>query len=205
MITKIDTKIPELESWGSIANLGSEVLEGDVQCMGHMVHGAPTDPVSCAFFGVTRGKFRMTYPFDEHATVVEGSVTLTDESTGIAHCCNDVEAHGGVNAEMFYVSIGCYDNTAYFLPVDGILRLDVFRVTSGFYFYDNQSVVLGGNNVQFQTVFPPVPVAYHISVMFQISRNRIFSGFSQSIMYCHSTIFFLSVQKYVFSALFLQK
>lgn len=84
MITKIDTKIPELESWGSIANLGSEVLEGDVQCMGHMVHGAPTDPVSCAFFGVTRGKFRMTYPFDEHATVVEGSVTLTDESTGIA-------------------------------------------------------------------------------------------------------------------------
>lgn len=84
MITKIDTKIPELESWGSIANLGSEVLEGDVQCMGHMVHGAPTDPVSCAFFGVTRGKFRMIYPFDEHATVVEGSVTLTDESTGIA-------------------------------------------------------------------------------------------------------------------------
>ena len=33
---------------------------------------------------MTRGKFRMTYPFDEHATVVEGSVTLTDESTGIA-------------------------------------------------------------------------------------------------------------------------
>ena len=67
------------------------------------------------------------------------------------------------------------------------------------------AATLGGNNVQFQTVFPPVPVAYHISVMFQISRNRIFSGFSQSIMYCHSTIFFLSVQKYVFSALFLQK
>ena len=77
------------------------------------------------------------------------------ESTGIAHCCNDVEAHGGVNAEMFYVSIGCYDNTAYFLPVDGILRLDVFRVTSGFYFYDNQSVVLGGNNVQFMDVMMP--------------------------------------------------
>ena len=58
------------------------------------------------------------------------------ESTGIAHRCNDVEAHGDVNAEMFYVSIGCYDNAAYFLPVDGILRLDVFRVTSGFYFYE---------------------------------------------------------------------
>ena len=103
------------------------------------------------------------------------------ESTGIATTVMMSKRAGASNAEMLYVSIGCYDNTAYFLPVDGILRLDVFRVTSGFYFYDNQSVVLGGNNVQFQTVFPPVPVAYHISVMFQISRNRIFSGFSQSI------------------------
>ncbi|MFT4014580.1 MAG: hypothetical protein QM682_14520 [Paracoccus sp. (in: a-proteobacteria)] len=63
MITKIDTTtIPALDPWGSVTNLGSEVLEGDVQCMGSMIHGAPTDPVSCAFFGVT----------------------LTDESTGIA-------------------------------------------------------------------------------------------------------------------------
>ncbi|WP_223252676.1 hypothetical protein [Paracoccus mutanolyticus] len=46
------------------------MLEGDVQCMGRMIHGAPTDPVSCAWFGATRGKFRMTYPFDEHSVVV---------------------------------------------------------------------------------------------------------------------------------------
>jgi len=84
MLTKIDRTIPPLDSWGSVTNLGSEILEGDVQAMGHMVHGAPTDPVSCAYFGVTRGKFRMTYPFDEHAVVVEGTVTLTDEATGIA-------------------------------------------------------------------------------------------------------------------------
>lgn len=84
MITKIDSQVPDLEPWGSITNLGAEVLEGDVQCMGKMVHGAPTDALSCAFFGVTRGRFRMTYPFDEHAVVVEGSVTLTDETTGVA-------------------------------------------------------------------------------------------------------------------------
>lgn len=84
MMTKIDTTVPELDPWGSVTNLGSEVLEGDVQCMGEMVYGAPTDPVSCAYFGVTRGKFRMTYPFNEHAVVVEGSVTLTDENTGTA-------------------------------------------------------------------------------------------------------------------------
>lgn len=82
MLIRIETAAPEMESWGSIANLGAEVLEGDVQCMGAMTHGAPTDPVSCAYFGVTKGKFRMTYPFDEHAIVIEGSVTLTDETAG---------------------------------------------------------------------------------------------------------------------------
>ena len=84
MTIKIDTTVPELEPWGSVTNLGSEVLEGDVQCMGRMIHGAPTDPVSCAWFGATRGKFRMTYPFDEHSVVVEGSVTLPNEATGEA-------------------------------------------------------------------------------------------------------------------------
>ncbi|MDQ7776846.1 MAG: cupin domain-containing protein [Paracoccus aminovorans] len=84
MMTRIDTEVPALEPWGSIENLGAEVLEGDVQCMGRMVHGAPTDPVSCAWFGATRGRFRMVYPFDEHSVVVEGSVTLTDEATGTA-------------------------------------------------------------------------------------------------------------------------
>lgn len=83
MLTKIETDIPELQAWGSVTNLGSEVLDGDVQCMGAMIYGAPTDPVACGFFGVTRGRFRMTYPFNEHAVVVEGSVSLTDETTGV--------------------------------------------------------------------------------------------------------------------------
>ncbi|MCY1260584.1 hypothetical protein D9M68_119520 [compost metagenome] len=39
-------------------------------------------PVSSAYFGTTRGKFRMTYPFSEQATVVSGELLLTDESTG---------------------------------------------------------------------------------------------------------------------------
>ncbi|WP_199520194.1 cupin domain-containing protein [Fulvimarina endophytica] len=82
MLTRIKETAPDMESWGSITNLGAELLEGDVQCMGAMIHGAPTDPVACAYFGVTKGRFRMTYPFSEHAIVVEGSVTLTDEETG---------------------------------------------------------------------------------------------------------------------------
>lgn len=74
--------IPELDAWGTVADLGSEILEGPGLCFGKMVHGDPTAPVSCAYFATVKGKFRMTYPFTEHSFVVEGSATLTDENTG---------------------------------------------------------------------------------------------------------------------------
>lgn len=64
--------LDELDAWGSVADLGSEILEGEVKAFGKMTAGAPTDPVSAAYFGTTAGKFRMTYPFSEQATVVSG-------------------------------------------------------------------------------------------------------------------------------------
>jgi uncharacterized cupin superfamily protein len=76
--------IPALDPWGTVAELGAEILEGSLEASGRMVFGAPSDPVSCGYFAVTRGRFRMTYPYTEHAVVVEGSVTLTDERTGKA-------------------------------------------------------------------------------------------------------------------------
>ncbi|WP_392664478.1 cupin domain-containing protein [Amaricoccus sp. B4] len=83
MMTPFDTNtIPALDSWGTVADLGSEILEGECAALGKMVFGAPADPVSCAYFGATRGVFRMTYPFNEHAVVVEGEVTLKNEATG---------------------------------------------------------------------------------------------------------------------------
>ena len=127
------------------------------------------------------------------------------ESSYIAYCRNNIKTYGHIYAKMFYVSIGGYDNTAYFLPIDGILRLDILCIASGFHFDDNQLIVFGRDDIQFQMVLPPVPVAYLVSVTLQIGCCRIFSSITHSIMYCHSTIFFLSVQKYVFSALFLQK
>ncbi|WP_354520377.1 cupin domain-containing protein [Lysobacter enzymogenes] len=72
-----------LDPWGTVADLGSQPLEGEVRAYGRMTHGAPTDPVSAGYFGATRGKFRLVYPFDEHAVVVSGEVALTDESTGV--------------------------------------------------------------------------------------------------------------------------
>ena len=76
--------VPELESWGTVADLGSEILEGEGLCFGKMVHGSPDMPLCCGYFSTVRGKFRMTYPFSEHAVVVEGKVTLTDEASGEA-------------------------------------------------------------------------------------------------------------------------
>ncbi|AEG48133.1 protein of unknown function DUF861 cupin_3 [Sphingobium chlorophenolicum L-1] len=76
--------IPALDSWGTVADIGSEILDGECAASGKMIHGAPTDAVSCGFFAVTKGKFRMTYPFTEHAVVLEGSLTLTDEGTGVS-------------------------------------------------------------------------------------------------------------------------
>ena len=82
-MTPINTDVvPELDSWGTVADLGSEILEGECRALGKMVWGAPTDPVSCAWFGATQGVFRMNYPFNEHAVVVEGEVTLKNEATG---------------------------------------------------------------------------------------------------------------------------
>lgn len=74
--------LEQLDAWGTVADLGSEILEGEVRAFGKMTAGAPTDPVSAAYFGTTKGKFRMTYPFNEQATVVSGELRLTDESTG---------------------------------------------------------------------------------------------------------------------------
>lgn len=79
---KQDIQLSELDAWGTVADLGSEILEGEVNVFGKMTFGAPTDPVSSGYFGTTQGKFRMVYPFTEQATVVTGEVLLTNEATG---------------------------------------------------------------------------------------------------------------------------
>lgn len=76
------TALSDLDAWGTVADLGSTLLEGTGQAYGRVTHGAPTDAVHAAYFGVTRSRFRMVYPFNEQATVVSGSVRLTDEATG---------------------------------------------------------------------------------------------------------------------------
>lgn len=79
---KQGTTFTELDAWGTVADLGSEILEGEGKAFGRMTFGAPTDALSAGYFAVTKSKFRMVYPFNEQATVVFGEVILTDEATG---------------------------------------------------------------------------------------------------------------------------
>ena len=76
--------IDDMHAIGPVTQLGSEILSGECLAYTLGTFGAPTDPVSAGYFAVTPGAFRMTYPFNEQAVVVQGRVTLTDVKTGIA-------------------------------------------------------------------------------------------------------------------------
>jgi uncharacterized cupin superfamily protein len=81
---KLGNPPPELAPWGTVADLGSTIIEGEVLAHGRVHFGTPTAPMSAGYFSCTKGKFDMEYPFHEHATVVEGEVTLRNRITGEA-------------------------------------------------------------------------------------------------------------------------
>lgn len=82
---KLNQLIPALDHIGSIRLLGATLTEGDPQAAALMIYGQPNDTISCGVFSCTHGGFRMVYPFNEHATLLEGEVELTDETTGETH------------------------------------------------------------------------------------------------------------------------
>ena len=79
---KLETDIGELTSYGSVGNLGATVIAGSPEASGKAIFGAPGDPIFVGLFGCTSGKFLVTYPYNEHGTVLRGTATLTDEASG---------------------------------------------------------------------------------------------------------------------------
>jgi len=71
-----------LDLWGNPEAIGSETVEGDIKCAGSFDIGSPDAPVFGGQYSVTRGKYRVTYGFHEHATLLDGEVALTNEATG---------------------------------------------------------------------------------------------------------------------------
>ncbi|MBI2204317.1 MAG: DUF861 domain-containing protein [Candidatus Rokubacteria bacterium] len=80
LVYEIGTPVAQcqLTDLGDPANLGGQVLEGDVKiaarvdfAQGGMLAGV---------FQSTRGRVLIYFPFNEHATIITGKVTLTDET-----------------------------------------------------------------------------------------------------------------------------
>jgi uncharacterized cupin superfamily protein len=68
----------ELTDLGPPGNLGGTVLEGDPKISARFDYG---DGIATAgVFQATRGDVLIDFPFTEHATVIEGEVTLMDET-----------------------------------------------------------------------------------------------------------------------------
>ncbi|MCW0002376.1 cupin domain-containing protein [Pararhizobium sp. YC-54] len=73
---------PVLENWGTPEDIGATTLEGDVQVSGRFDLGTPETAVFGGVYAATRGKYRVVYPFHEHATLLAGRLELTDETNG---------------------------------------------------------------------------------------------------------------------------
>lgn len=69
----------ELVDLGPPEGLGGTVLSGDPHILARVDYQA--GPATAGVFQATRGDVQLHFPFTEHATVMEGSVSLTD-STG---------------------------------------------------------------------------------------------------------------------------
>lgn len=80
----LDIKTPdsELHDLGPPASLGGKVLQGTPKISGRIDFEA--DGMTAGIFEVTTGTYEVHFPFTEHATIIEGEVTLTDE-TGKSH------------------------------------------------------------------------------------------------------------------------
>jgi uncharacterized cupin superfamily protein len=70
---------PELEVWGPPERLSAVTLEGAPVMHGTFLYGSGEAALTSGIYEVTKGKFKVIYPFHEHATVLEGEVVLSDE------------------------------------------------------------------------------------------------------------------------------
>jgi uncharacterized protein len=67
---------------GPTEGLGGKVIEGEPQIYARIDY--MKGPVTAGLFKATTGRIQVTFPFTEHATILEGEVTITD-ATGQSH------------------------------------------------------------------------------------------------------------------------
>jgi len=74
----------DLDSWGAPEDIGATTLDGPIKVAGKLLFGTLQTPVSGGLYSATRGRYRVVYPFHEHATLLDGELAITDEETGQA-------------------------------------------------------------------------------------------------------------------------
>ena len=79
---KLDMNPVALDDWGTPEDIGCTTLAGPLRVSGKLLHGSFDTPISGGLYAATRGRYRVVYPFHEHATLLEGELALTDEASG---------------------------------------------------------------------------------------------------------------------------
>ncbi|GEO87002.1 MULTISPECIES: cupin domain-containing protein [Alphaproteobacteria] len=79
---KLDMDRIALDPWGSPEDIGATTVDGPILVAGKLLFGSFDTPVSGGLYSATKGKYRVTYPFHEHATLLDGELAITDEQSG---------------------------------------------------------------------------------------------------------------------------
>lgn len=87
-----------LEPWHPLEEIGATILEGEPKQSGRIDYGSLETPIIVGVWECTQGKFSITYPWNELATILEGSTTITD-SNGKSVTYNPGDTHFAVKGE----------------------------------------------------------------------------------------------------------
>ena len=79
---KLNMARPRLDDWGTPEDWHDQTVNGSPRISGTIYFGTEGSDLIAGIWECSRGTFRTTYPFHEHATVLEGEVALTDEGEG---------------------------------------------------------------------------------------------------------------------------
>ncbi len=87
-----------IEPWPPLTDIGANILDGNPVQSGRVDYGSMETPIISGVWECTQGTFEATYPWNEMATILEGSVTITDAS-GNAMTFGPGDSHFAVKGE----------------------------------------------------------------------------------------------------------
>ncbi len=67
-----------LDPWPPLTDIGAKILSGSPKQSGRIDYGSMETPMIVGVWECTQGKFEVTYPWNELASILEGNITITD-------------------------------------------------------------------------------------------------------------------------------